>query len=58
LKYYKWPGLSGFLRQRGSFETNLTIGYKIHELYYGDLVDKIDLIFKDLKDVEWKINTS
>jgi hypothetical protein len=44
--------------QGGAFETKLTIDYKIHELYYGGLVNKTGLIFKDLKDVEWKTNTS
>jgi len=34
------------------------IYYEIHELYYCDLVNKIGLIFKDLKDVERKTNTS
>ena len=46
------------IRLRGAFETNLTINYEIHELYYCGLVNKTGLIFKDLKDVEWKTNTS
>jgi hypothetical protein len=46
------------IRLRGAFETKPTIDYKIHELYYGGLVNKTGLIFKDLKDVEWKTNTS
>jgi len=54
--------IMGFLRTgirlRGVFETTLTSDYEIHELYYDSLVNKTGLIFKDLKDIAWKTNTS